>query len=496
MVPTTLANMIAQSGAIQERDAEWLHQLVGDWQVVADLAFADLVLWLPTDDDDFIVAAHCRPSTAATVHYEDIVGQRPSQVRRDLMRQTILDRGIHVRADPHGQGADAMREVVLPVVHEDRVLGVLTREVALPTSRVPSRLDVSYIEIADVLCGMISRGEFPQEGAPTSSRRGAPRVGDGLVRLDPEGRVVYASPNALSNFHRLGVIGELKGQVLAEVVTELIEDHTPVEETMAVVVMGRAAWRTEIESRGVTLSLRAVPLTDGGERRGALLLCRDVSEVRRRERELITKDATIREIHHRVKNNLQTVSALLRLQARRSANPETKAALDEAERRVSTIALVHETLSQNIDEVVDFDEVFGRVLRLAGDVASPDSSVSTVVEGTFGAVGAEAATSLAVVLTELVSNAVEHGLAGRSGTVSVSARRTGSDLEVRVCDDGAGIDDGRVLSGLGTQIVKTLVTGELRGAIAWHRRPEGGTEVELHARIGALGPDPAGARRA
>ncbi|WP_405002697.1 sensor histidine kinase [Georgenia subflava] len=475
--------MIAESG-IDPHDAEWLHQLVGDWQVVADLAFADLVLWLPTQDGSFVVAAHSRPSTAATVHYEDIVGQRPTEVRRQLMRQTMSDRGIHVRADPVQRGADAVREVVLPVVHEGNVIAVITREVSLPMSRVPSRLEISYIEIADVLSGMISRGEFPQQGAPTGSRRGAPRVGDGLVRLDSDGRVVYASPNALSNFHRLGVIGELKGQVLAEVVTELIEDHTTVEETMAVVVMGRAAWRTEVESRGVTLTLRAVPLTDRGERRGALLLCRDVSEVRRRERELITKDATIREIHHRVKNNLQTVSALLRLQARRSDIPEARAALKEAERRVATIALVHETLSQNIDEVVDFDEVFGRVLRLAGDVASPDSSVRTVVDGTFGAVGAEAATSLAVVLTELVANAVEHGLAGRSGTVTVDARRTGARLEVRVRDDGAGIEEGRVLAGLGTQIVNTLVTGELRGSISWTRVPEGGTEVVLRALLG------------
>jgi two-component sensor histidine kinase len=294
--------------------------------------------------------------------------------------------------------------------------------------------------------------------------------------------VIYASPNAVSNFHRLGVIGQLRGEVLAEVVTQLLEESSTVEETLAVVVMGRAAWRTEVEVRGVTLSLRAVPLTDRGQRRGALLLCRDVSEVRRRERELITKDATIREIHHRVKNNLQTVSALLRLQARRSDNPETKDALEEAERRVSTIALVHETLSQNIDEVVDFDEVFGRVLRLAADVASPDSSVRTVVEGSFGLVGAEAATSLAVVLTELVTNAVEHGLRGRSGTVTVHAEREGTDLEVRVRDDGHGMAEGTVLSGLGTQIVKTLVTGELGGSIEWGAAPEGGTEVILRAR--------------
>ncbi|ROR72032.1 sensor histidine kinase [Bogoriella caseilytica] len=480
----TLAQMIQQSPHLDSRDAEWLHQLAGDWQMIADLAFADLVLWLEHEDGGFVAAAHCRPSTAATVHYQDIIGSRPSLVRSDLMRRTIVDRGIHVRADPQGRDSLPMREVLLPVVREGRVLGALTREVGLPSSRVPSRLDVSYIEIADVLCGMIARGEFPQQGAPTGSRRGAPRVGDGLVRLDADGRVVYASPNALSNFHRIGVIGELKGQVLGEVVTSVVEDHSTVEETMAVVVMGRAAWRTELESRGVTLTIRAVPLTENGERRGALLLCRDVSEVRRRERELITKDATIREIHHRVKNNLQTVSALLRLQSRRSPNPETKAALDEAERRVSTIAMVHETLSQNLDEVVNFDEVFGRLLRLVADVASPDSSVRTEVEGTFGMVGADAATSLAVVLTELVSNAVEHGLKGRGGTVSVLASRSGPELTVCVQDDGAGVADGAVLSGLGTQIVQTLVQGELKGEIDWGPREGGGTEVELRMEIG------------
>ena len=72
----------------------------------------------------------------------------------------------------------------------------------------------------------------------------------------------------------------------------------------------------------------------GGDRIGALVLLRDVTELRRRERELMTKDATIREIHHRVKNNLQTVAALLRLQARRLRIPEGRAALEEAVRRV------------------------------------------------------------------------------------------------------------------------------------------------------------------
>ncbi len=101
-----------------------------------------------------------------------------------------------------------------------------------------------------------------------------------------------------------------------------------------------------------------------------------MSELRRRERELITKDATIREIHHRVKNNLQTVAALLRLQARRMPDEAARAALEEAVRRVGTIALVHETLSQGFDETVDFDEIAVRGLQAVAEVAKASTRSS------------------------------------------------------------------------------------------------------------------------
>ena len=311
-------------------------------------------------------------------------------------------------------------------------------------------------------------------------------MGDGLVRLNSEGETLYASPNAVSALHRLGATDEIVGQSLAEVITPLIEDSSPVDESLPLVVMGRAAWRTEVEARGVSLSLRALPITEHGKRTGAVLLVRDVSELRRQERELLTKDATIREIHHRVKNNLQTVAALLRLQARRTGSDEARSALGEAMRRVATIATVHEALSQTIDEIVDFDEVFGRTLRMAADVAAGEARVTTERSGEFGRVPATDASALAVVLTELVTNAVEHGLAGQGGTVWIDAQRDGSQLKVQVSDDGSGFDGAQVHDGLGTQIVRTLVATELDGKIDWKPRAEGGTEVWLTARLGEV----------
>lgn len=228
------------------------------------------------------------------------------------------------------------------------------------------------------------------------------------------------------------------------------------------------------------MSLRTIPLRDHGVRIGAILLCRDVTELRHQEQELITKDATIREIHHRVKNNLQTVASLLRIQARRSHTDEAREALTQAMRRVSAIAVVHDTLSEGLTQRVDFDDVFDRVLKLVAEVAAaPSTRARTRSVGRFGTLPSEYATPLALALTELVTNAVEHGLVGKEGDVEIVAERDAERLLVRVRDNGVGLPEGHVGRGLGTQIVRTLIQGELGGTIDWHTLVGSGTEVTI-----------------
>lgn len=184
---------------------------------------------------------------------------------------------------------------------------------------------------------------------------------------------------------------------------------------------------------------------------------------------MITKDATIREIHHRVKNNLQTVAALLRLQARRMDSVRGREALNEAVRRVGSIAIVHETLSQNLDERVDFDEIADRVIAMVAEISPGKVECSRT--GRFGILDADVATPLAMVLTEILQNALEHAYpAGGHGSVEVSAvrgdQRVDSRLLITVQDDGCGLPEGfdaQRTGNLGLQIVRTLVEGELGG---------------------------------
>jgi two-component sensor histidine kinase len=297
-------------------------------------------------------------------------------------------------------------------------------------------------------------------------------VGDGFIRVDAEGLVTYASPNALSVYRRLGHTGDLTGLELAAVTRALVPPARRTdEETLSAVLLGRAHRDTEVGTDDVVLILRAIPLRSVEERIGALVLLRDVTDLRRRDRELVTKEATIREIHHRVKNNLQTVAALLRLQARRIDAPDAKAALEEAVRRVGSIAIVHETLSQSPEEYVEFDEIADRLGRMVTEVSALGERVRVRRTGSFGVLPSEYATALAMVLTEVLQNAVEHGYdsdATTPGVIVVSAHRIVGRLHVTIEDDGKGLPedfDVERSTHLGLSIVRTLVESELGGLL-------------------------------
>ncbi|MBD3783580.1 MAG: histidine kinase N-terminal domain-containing protein, partial [Micrococcales bacterium] len=438
---STLAEMLRTTADLEPAESEWLHLLVGDWQMVADLSFADLVLWVRGGLDGWRAVAHVRPNTGPMVFYDDIVGRGSTRSRAAMLDGAARQRRLVAAPVPTVREDMSIREDAVPVLCHERVIAVVTRHTNLTGGRTPSRLELTYRDLADSILRMVATGEFPSTSAPTGLRRGAPRVGDGVIHLDAEGVVRYASPNAVSAVHRMGHVGDVVGETLAKVVTDLAAaGERQIDESLAVVVMGRASWRTEVETASATVTMRAIPLTLNGVRTGAMILLRDVSELRRREQELLTKDATIREIHHRVKNNLQTVAALLRLQARRVEEPDARAALDEAVRRVATIATVHETLSSGFDETVSFDEIALRGLRAVVEVATREHHVDSRFEGSFGRVRGEDATALAMVISELVQNAVEHGLADRDGTVVVTVDRRpgegGDDLTVTVSDDG------------------------------------------------------------
>lgn len=315
---------------------------------------------------------------------------------------------------------------------------------------------------------MVAEGNFPYRNAGTLFDP-TPRVGDGLIRIDINGTVSYASPNARSAFSRMGWTNELEGYSLGEISEKVSREKSDArEEALATSLNGRLLRRVEVENVGGVIDLIVLPIIAGQDRVGAIVLLNNVTELRRRERELVTKDATIREIHHRVKNNLQTVSALLRLQARRIEDPGASQALNEAVRRIASIALVHETLSSSSDSSVAFDDVLDRLVNHALELTPRMSELNITRSGSLDALESRIATPLALVITELIYNALEHGLASQGSKLDIKINRDEKFATVTISDDGVGLPEGFSLatsSNLGLQIVRTLTENELRGTL-------------------------------
>jgi two-component sensor histidine kinase len=489
----TLKDLAERHTGLRAEDLAWLHLLLADWQLLADLSFADLVLWLPTREGDaFVAVAQMRPTTGPTVYHADLVGEIVPRGRRPQLDMALEEARICRERDPEWRDEVPFREETIPVVREGVVVAVISRHTNLAAARTPSRLELTYLRTADDLAQMVAEGRFPS--ATSAVLHASPRVGDGLARLDRSGVVTYASPNALSAYRRLGLTGNLVGTTLGELTAGLAPTEGPVEESLEALLSGRAPREAEVEGGGAVLFIRLIPLDPGGVRIGALVLIRDVTDLRRRERELLSKDATIREIHHRVKNNLQTVAALLRLQARRVPAGVAREALTEAVRRVGAIAVVHESLShgdaEGLGDAVDGDEVVDRLIASLGEVArDTEATVGATMRraGCFGRLDAEVATPLTLVLAELLQNALEHGLpAGGTVTIEATRRATGTAegerLRVVVTDDGRGLPAGFTLedsTSLGLQIVRTLVRSELGGTIELCPREGGGVAAVL-----------------
>ena len=468
----TLSELISENSNLKVNEVEHLSELVAEWRLLADLSFADLLLWLPIRRDEkswpegHLAIAQIRPTTAATVFAEDLVGTSINWGQRPLVDQALSEGEIVRDAKPEQVGQIVIKEETIPVILNGKILAVISRHRNADLMRQPSKLELNYREIAHKIYKMVAEGNFPIRNSLYSSES-SPRVGDGLIRLDVNGTIFFASPNARSALSRVGFQKELEGENLGVVFSNLNKGDTqPTDESWQTMLNGKSLRRTEYESQSSVLDILVIPLTEGSDRIGAIVLIHNITELRNRDRALLTKDATIKEIHHRVKNNLQTVSALLRLQSRRVTDPIASSALDEAVRRVASIALVHETLSNQSSEFVEFDLVLEQIIKNALDLNPRSIGYKKI--GEFGSFDSKTATALSLVITELIHNALEHGLCETGDQLTVEISKNGDQYLVSVCDNGSGLPEEFNIeksANLGLQIANTLAKNELNGGI-------------------------------
>jgi len=412
--------------------------IASNLQLIADLSYGDVALARPSDGR-LIVTADARPMTAAAAVPASRVGQALDRTEEPEAYDAWENRAAVIGARRRSTRGIVFFTSARPAGTEDAPIGVIIRDVVQQVIEAPGTMELAFMGLAERVLQTLEVGPLidVDSGEPFTTRRIA---GDGVMAVSGEGIVTYASPNAVNIMGLAGFDGALVGR-------------------------------------------RASELPGGATATGPVVLAPGAREVT-----LELGGRVLR--YHRVKNNLQTIASLLRIQARRTTSDEASRALAEAVERVSSMAVVHEMLASATEESVDFAEVARTVVDMVRrSMAGGDGSLRVLTEGETGLVPASTATSLALVTTELVHNAIEHGIGvGDSGSVVVSMRRLPDALYLSVRDDGAGLPAGfdpSTSAHLGLAIVKTVVEDDLRGALDFSSGRTRGTTVTIRVPLSA-----------
>ncbi|MBQ8919553.1 MAG: sensor histidine kinase [Acidaminococcaceae bacterium] len=320
---------------------------------------------------------------------------------------------------------------------------------------------------------------------------------DGLVLVDAGDGRILAANNAARHIYRVLGIGSLVGRCAnsEEICWNGIGN----------VLRSGIAEEQEIQQKGLFLDFRFIPLHIGEKTERIIVVIEDITQLKHKDEELRVKAAVIREIHHRVKNNLQTIASLLRLEQRRAASEEARVVLRDSINRISSIALVHEYLSGQGTETVDINELGNGIFRtVMSSMKTPDLALDMKFIADNLRLPSQQAASLALVFNELLQNALEHGFENRkSGHLTATIRKlhveneaskasaarlmkaaahtaagkTGRDiLLLQVEDDGIGLSPGFNLQkskSLGLKIVQTVVQSDLKGTFTLQSRADG-----------------------
>ena len=485
----TLAELADQRTSLSEAVVDHLLRLTASWSLLSDLSFSDLLLMAKVDDgadsgeENFVVLGQMRPNNRSTLLNDDLVGTTQRPESWPLVRLTF-ESGTRVVGEVK---VDAVDEVIpvwcVPVRFDGLVVAVMVR-LQGPLRGPASLYEQAYLSIFERLCSMVADSTFPYREDDVAGP-GMPRVGDGIILIDGVGQVEFATPNATNALHRLGIYASAEGHTMRElglrvrVVERSLEFAIPAMEEVD-------------RGHDVAILFHCVPMVEHAIVTGVVVLVRDVSDLRQLNRLVLNKEAAVREVHHRVKNNLQTISSLLRLQARRSDEAETRIALQEAERRVRSIAVVHEVLSREPGEEVAFDEIVRSLVLLVEDTVLALHPVEIVVNGELGTLATDLATPLAVALAELLTNAVEHAFTDfgdfdedHVGVVTLNLYQHDDCAVAEIRDNGRGLGEEfslEVPTSLGLSIVRDLIRAQLHGTIEMSTVPDsegGGTFVRV-----------------
>jgi len=472
--------MCLEQTVLAREDAGRIEELAGSLQLIADVSQSDVFIDCPTADPGVaLVVAQAHPQTFPSLYRTSVVGQFAYARNEPAVLYTLVSGHPVVGSRGTSQEQVAVQQNVVPIRSSDgRVIGALIMEQDITEKVAQERHVERLMATTETLSQTLLTYAMEEGGMPQLMH-------EGIILFDDQGRVTYTNPQAARLLREIGRSEPLEGRDLGDLFFGRIDRQR---------LLGHnGVFHQEVQWGSSAWVLKAVSIYREQQAFGGLALIRDITDLMEKEKQLTIKSAVIKEIHHRVKNNLQTVSSLLRLQMRRTRHPEVEHVYRDSINRINSIALIHEMLAYEDADAISFHTVVDRIAKnVISSSAEPDQAIRASVYGTELVLHSQQATTLALAVNELIQNSVVHAFADReSGEIAVTLCKAGQIVSIRIADNGVGMRMRDARSGasgassadkqkdrLGLKIVETLVSENLDGVLDIHS-DEQGTSAQI-----------------
>ena len=452
---SSLKELCRRYTRLEQEDILALEKLELFVPLIADLTGSDIFIdCMAPEQQAAIVVAWASPSHSPSLYSRSVVGDLALRENEPAVFKTFETGGGNMKIRGISQEDVQIQQTVVPISGcRSEIVAVLIMEqniseqVALENEAIVLTQTTEYL--TNALMEII-----------LNETEDISLLQDGIIIVDYEGKVTFANPIAKTLLAQISSCRDFLGRRVFEIF--------PQSNLMLMSMQERKPFVREMTIDDMTIVIKTLPLRDKDAVIGAVAILTDITELRKKEQELILKSTVIQEIHHRVKNNLQTVASLLRLQTRRTDSQEVKQALKECINRILSIALVHEVLSKEGSERMEVTQIVEQLVHMvARTMTGDDKRLEVVVEGGPLLLDSQQATCMAMIIDELTQNSIKHAFEQRAlGEIRVIFKREEKKVSINYQDDGIGLPvNFSLLSSrnLGLQIVENLAKESLNG---------------------------------
>ena len=445
---------------LMEKDIEIIENIAKTVQFIADSTGCDVFIDCPTTDiNEAIVVAEAKPTDQTSLYREKVVGLLAlRQNEPAVLRAIDVGRGGR---DIKGvtQEQIKVKQSVEPITNnEKKVIGILIIEKDVTMDLYNNRRIEILAEANEELTTQIAERNVNDSYITY--------VNDAILMFNEDGILRFKNHEADLIYKRLCYNEDIMGMSFLNLtLTNMVFKD---------IISNNSIDVYDVEVAGMCLQIKHI--VQNNKNLKLVVIIKDVTDMKQKEKELILKSVAIKEIHHRVKNNLQTIVSLLRLQYRRIDSKEFHDAMNESINRILSIAVTHEILAKEGLDEVSIKEVINRIkFSMVGFEKEDNVRLDINILGDDIRLSSNNATSIALVVNEIIQNSLKHAFMGRSmGEISIIIEQGNSYSTITIIDNGIGFNVEKVFSNsLGLMIVRSLVNDKLEGNLNIYSNNEG-----------------------